>query len=171
MKYRLIAAVCAAVLTAGCAATAAKTEVTVVPAPAPAKQTQELKNDADFARFGEERFRNILSAMQTTDYDRFFRDQVPERRKLLSRDDFPRMTANFNQRFGKLESLQLLGVVSKIKSRTIVWKGVFARTPYIESEMRRDGIDPAKAQKTESLIQIILVSRNGGWQVMACWIN
>ena len=122
--------------------------------------------EQDLAKTGEGYLRQIIFAIETGNYDKFSEHSIEEAKRQLTKEKFQQLAVSFRQRHGKLKKIQYLGSVDKYSGRILLWKAIFERTPFVNEQMKKAGLDPAKVPDTDILVQLLLGKTDQGWKIV-----
>lgn len=109
----------------------------------------------------------VIAGLEKGDYQLFIRNYADEYSKTMNAAKFAPMAKSFQERNGKLEKLEYLGILNQGIFKVVLWKAQFARTKAFEAELKRNGQDPAKHPVPEMLIRLMLGNVNGQWKIFA----
>ena len=123
-------------------------------------------SEPELAKTGEAFFRQAVSALESGDYEKFTEHYVPEYKQRITKDIFEQMAISFRNRHGKLKRFRYLGTVNKYAGRILLWSAIFERTPAVNEQLKKSGINPADVPDTESLVQIMLGKTAQGWKII-----
>lgn len=112
----------------------------------------------------------VIAGLEKGDYRLFIKNYAEEYSRTMSAAKFAPMAKSFQERNGKLEKLEYLGILNQGVFKVVLWKAQFARTKALEAELKRNGQGPAKHSVPEMLVRLMLGNVNGQWKIFAILI-